>query len=383
MRVVQIIDQLRPVGGAERLQTTFAEAVRNEDVELTVVTLHGNDPASVRELEALGARVVDFASPRFLSPARARALSRFLKSGGFDVVHTHLVRSTILGCLLARSAGIPTVATLHNVRRRVQKWGLLLAIESAVLRRATDRVVAVGWETARVHGGRIGRDIEVIPNAVGEPAPLSGAERAAVRIELGVPEDASLVLSVGRLHPQKGFPDLLRAFERIVAVQPNAHLRIAGTGRMQGELSRQIESSGLSDRVQLLGLRRDVPRLLGASDVYVSAALWEGLPVAILEAMASGLPVVATRVGDVPRVVGPGMGALVEAGDPGGLADAAIPLLADPALRRRQGIAARAHVRAHFGSEAWAARWLAVYSDLVGARATVPAGTAEEPRCAS
>jgi glycosyltransferase involved in cell wall biosynthesis len=380
---VQIIDQLRPVGGAERLQTTFAEAVRDEDVELTVVTLHDNDPASVRELEDLGARVVDFASPRFLSPGRARALSRFLRSGRFDVVHTHLVRSTILGCLVGRSAGIPTVATLHNVRRRVQKWGLLLAVESAVLRRATDRVVAVGWETARVHGARIGRDIEVIPNAVGELAPLSAAERAAVRLELGVPEDAPLALSVGRLHPQKGFPDLLRAFERVVAVQPDAHLRIAGIGRQRSELSRQIRSSALADRVELLGLRRDVPRLLGAADVYVSAALWEGLPVAILEAMAAGLPVVATRVGDVPRVVGPGMGALVEAGDAEGLADASIALLTDPALRRRQGTAARAHVRACFGREAWAARWLSLYRDLVGPQAAMPAGTAEEPRCAS
>jgi glycosyltransferase involved in cell wall biosynthesis len=380
---VQIIDQLRPSGGAERLQAIFAEAVRGEDVELTVLTLHDNDPASVRELEALGARVVRFPSPRFLSPRRAWSLVRFLRAGRFDVVHTHLVRSTILGCVAARLAGIPSVASIHNTRRRKRKWGLLLEIEARVLQRITDRVLAVGWETARVHGLRLGRPVEVIPNAVGRFTPPGEADRAAVRAALDVPPDAPLVLSVGRLHPQKGFPDLLSAFARVLEVHPDARLRIAGSGQLRGALEREIEGRGLTERVALLGLRRDVPRLLGAADVYASAAHWEGLPVATLEAMAAGLPVVATRVGDVPRAVAATAGVLVEPGDVEGLSAALVDLVGDPARRRRLGEAARAHVNAHFGREAWAQRLLAVYRDLAGAGVDLRAPEPETRRCAS
>lgn len=385
MRVVQIIDELRPSGGAERLQVSFAEAVRDSDVELTIVTLHKNDVASARELEALGARVVPFAASRFRSLRRAVLLVRFLRSGDFDVVHTHLVRSTILGCLAAWMAGIPSVATLHNTRRRVGMWGVLLLLEAWVLRHVTDKIVGVGWETARVHQRRVGeRQIEVVPNAVGEPAQVDPSERDAVREELGIPREAPLVLAVGRLNKQKGFADLLRMFERVVATHANAYLVIAGNGSLHRELARRIAKSGLASRVQLLGLRRDIPRLLAAADVYVSAALWEGLPVAILEAMAAGLPVVATRVGDVARVVGPGMGTLVEPGDPEALFEALQPLLDDRALCRAQGEVGRAHVRQEFGQDAWAARLLGLYRDLGAPDACPdPAPSTEEHRCAS
>jgi len=384
MRVVQIIDELRPSGGAERLQRIFAEAVQGEDVDVTVMTLHENDPESVAELEALGVEVVRFPATRFLSPRRAFHFASHLRRNRFDVVHVHLVRSTVLGCLAARMAGIPTVATIHNTRRRIGMSSLLLTAEKWVLRHLTDRVVAVGWETARVHRPRLGgTPIEVIPNAVGDSPPITSAERAAVRAEIDVPEDATLLIAVGRLHPQKAFPDLLHAFASTASAHPNAYLCIAGEGRMRGELDRLVASLGIADRVRVLGLRRDVDRLLAAADVYVSSAHWEGMPVATLEAMAAGLPVVGTRVGDVARIVAAGTGTLVAPREPDALARALAPLLTDPLLRRRQGEAARAHVRAHFGRDAWAARWLELYRELVVARPVRGSAASEEQRCAS
>ena len=118
MRIAQIIDALQVSGGAERLQLLFAETVAHSDVELTIITLRHNDPEMVDALERLGVRVVSFPSRRFLSPARAVALLRFLRRESFDVVHTHLVRSTVLGVLAGRAAAIPTVATLHNTRTK-------------------------------------------------------------------------------------------------------------------------------------------------------------------------------------------------------------------------------------------------------------------------
>jgi glycosyltransferase involved in cell wall biosynthesis len=151
-----MIDRLRLVGGAERLQYSFAEAARDHDVDLTVLTLQPGDPEAEREVAALGARVVRFDSHRFGSLRRARALRRFLAEERFDVLHTHLVRSTILGAAIARTLDLPVVATIHNTKRNSRLPRALDLAEAFVLRHWTDRVIAVGWETARAHASRLG-----------------------------------------------------------------------------------------------------------------------------------------------------------------------------------------------------------------------------------
>jgi len=383
MRIAQLIDEMRLGGGAEELQCCFAEAVRDRDVELTVVTLHTNEPEAEARLAAHGVRVVAFPASRFASPLRARRLLHFLRRESFDVLHTHLVRSTILGALCGRATGIPVVATLHNTRPSHRLPSGLRAIESWLLRTAVDRIVAVGWETARANERRLrGRSVDVVPNAVGEPAVLDPAERTALRRELGVAPDQQLLLSVGRLNPQKAYPDLLRAVRRLDA-GADVQLRIVGRGRVRRELEAEIERLGLGHCVRLTGLRLDVPRLLAASDVYASAAAWEGLPVAILEAMAAGLPVVATRVGDVPFVVTPECGQLVEPGRPDALAAALRRVLDDASLRRTQGEAGRERIAERFGADAWAQRLLDLYADLCGSDpGSAPAAPGEERACA-
>lgn len=387
MRVAQVIDALRVPGGAERLQLVFAEAVAGAelDVDLSVITLRRSDPEMVRALEALGVRVVAFPAAAFASPQRALRLLRFLRSEPFDVVHTHLVRATVLGVAAARAAGTPSVATLHNTRRNRRLPDSLRWAEDRILRHVADRVVAVGWETAAVHRERLGhREIEVIPNAVPAPSPCAAEERAALRAELGVGSGELLVIAVGRLHPQKAFPDLLQAIEIAGMDGHPVQLRIAGAGPLEGALRREIAQRGLGGRVRLLGLRRDVPRLLAAADVYASSAAWEGLPVATLEAMAAGLPIVATAVGDVPRVVDRSAGILVPPGRPDELARALSKVLSDASLRRALGEAARRHVSLHHGAEAWSRRLLALYAELcgrAGPSSTAPAHLPEGRPC--
>ncbi len=381
MRLVQIIDSLRIGGGAERLQQSFARAVAGSGVEITVITLREGELRARQALEALEVRVVPFPARRFLSPARASRVLGFLRAERFDVAHTHLVRATVLGVPAARAAGIPTVTTLHNTRRNHRLPGALLGAEALVLRHWVDRVLAVGWETARAHQERLGgRAIDVIPNAVDEGCSLADGEREALRRELGVSSQQSLVLGVGRLHRQKDFPVLLRAVSQLVAEGRDVQLRIAGKGPAEAELREEIQRLDLGDRVRLLGLRHDVPRLLAACDVYASSAAWEGLPVATLEAMAAGCPIVATAVGDVERIVPPEAGALVPPGRPQELAGAIAGLLGDPERRRAQGRAARAHAQQHHGLEAWSRRLLAIYQEL---GAAPPAGAPQaDRRCA-
>jgi glycosyltransferase involved in cell wall biosynthesis len=246
-------------------------------------------------------------------------------------------------------------------------------------------VIAVGWETARAHAAALGgRAIDVIPNAVGELPPIAEGERDELRRQLGIGDATPLVIAVGRLAPQKALSDLLRAFALLRTPDPTPQLRIVGRGRLRSALQSEIDALGLRDRVRLLGLRSDVPRLLAASDLYVSSSHWEGLPVAMLEAMAAGVPVIATEVGDVPRVLDPGCGVLVPPRDPAALARAIAELIADPVRRRRLAAGGRSRVRAQFGLQAWADRHMMLYEEVAGLRPRTEELLArEEARCAS
>ena len=306
MRVAQVIDTLR-VGGAQSLLVTLQETLPRDEVTLDFIVLGAGSemvaPPLRRQLEAGGAQVVTLPGRSLLDGRRFWRLLRHLRQTPYDVIHTHLTYANILGGSAGRLSGAPVVGTLHNVQPSHQA-AAHLAVEGQVLRRAARRVLAVG---ERVAGAARERwpalSVEVLPNAVNLPDPITPQERMAVRREMGADPEAPVLLAVGRLTAQKGYPDLLAAFSHVGVCAPAARLWIAGGGEARPALEQLIEELGLEARVELLGVREDIPRLLGAADLFVSASQWEGMPIALLEAMGAGLPVVATAVGDVPQVV--------------------------------------------------------------------------------
>jgi glycosyltransferase involved in cell wall biosynthesis len=388
MRVAQIIDALKPGGGAERLQLSFAEAVQRRPVELSVLTLGDNDPGMTAQLAELGVEVHAFPSGSFADPVRAVRLLRFVRAGGFDLLHTHLVRSTLLGGLVGRLCGVPVVSTIHNTRHNRRLPRVLRWAEGRTLRSDVARVIAVGWQTAEVHAERLHpRSIDVIPNAVPRFDPGWAGERERVRRELGASEGDTVLVSVGRLHPQKGYPDLIEAFRRLRQERGRRDLRlwVVGCGPLRAELDRAVADPELEGRVRLLGLRKDVPRLLAGSDLYVSAARWEGLPVSILEAMSAARPIVATAVGDVPRIVDGRNGRLVPPGEPEALAAALDEALSDPKRLLAWGEGGARRVHAEFGLATWADRILSLYDEVIGEsggrRASLPAAERRSVEC--
>ncbi|MBU1660371.1 MAG: glycosyltransferase, partial [Chloroflexi bacterium] len=154
-----------------------------------------------------------------------------------------------------------------------------------------------------------------------------------------------------------------QAFAALHQKIPAAYLIIVGGGTLYDQLSEQVAALKLEKHTQLLGARTDVPRLLAASDIYVNASHREGLPLAILEAMSAGLPVVATGVGGVPELVG-GRGILVPPRRPEAFTAALVSLLNDPARQRSLGMAARAHVNHHYAPSPWFEQILAVYQEV-------------------
>jgi glycosyltransferase involved in cell wall biosynthesis len=296
-------------------------------------------------------------------------LTRLLRRERFDVVHTHSSKAGILGRIAARLAGVPLVIhTAHGwAFNPGQPWpvfAMYVGLERLCARWC--RYLVVVADADQVEGLELG-----IGRAAQYRLIRSGIEieafrdvsttRAEVRARLGVVENAFVVGSVGRLSPQKAPLDLLAAFERLAAARADAHLVIVGDGPLRSEVEARAAAAGLDARVHLPGLRRDVPELLRAFDVFALASHWEGLPRVFPQAMAAGLPIVATRVDGAPDAIVPGEnGWLVEAGDVQAFGERLIALAADPGRARTMGEAGRARVEA-FSARQMVAALAALY----------------------
>jgi glycosyltransferase involved in cell wall biosynthesis len=218
-------------------------------------------------------------------------------------------------------------------------------------------VVQVGLDPARVRAVPNGVDIAAIDAA--RPGP-------EVRRELGLPPEAPVIGLVARLdHWGKGHKELFTAMAQLKGRYP-CHALLVGGGRREGEVRQLAESLGLAGEVHFLGWRRDVPDLLAAMDILVLPSYSEGVSLALLEAMAAGLPVIATAVGGTPEVVTDGVtGLLIPSRDAAALAEALERLLADPAGARALGNKAREHVRGHFSLECLGQEINEIYEELV------------------
>ncbi len=371
MKILQMVDLLK-IGGAQKLVETFAMHARDYGMQCTVLSLRVDleSPISTA-LAAAGREVRYMPASHLLAPARLQALIRHFRRTRYDLVQTHLEYANILGAIAGRIAGIPVIATLHSTGQDPRfRSPLRRRMETLALRYGARAVVAVGEQVAQAHASRLdGRSIEVIPNAVPEIPALDGETRAALRARLGAtPRDVALI-AVGRLAAPKGYADLLEAFARLTQTHAEAVLWIVGDGDLWDALHAQCSALGLQARVRFLGRRSDVPRLLSAADIFVNASHWEGLPLAVLEAMMAGLPVVATAAGDIPNILPAGASSLVPPHQPEALARALRVLVQDAAARRRWGAVSREHARKRFGVAAWMQNLQSLYARILSQEA--------------
>ena len=367
MKIAHMIDTLQ-WGGAQKLLTTFAAEAMNHEVDTTVISLNADREIAVvaQKLQAANVSIERLPAAKMFAPRRFIELIRLLRRERFDVLQTHLTYANILGPLAAMFARTPVIGTLHLAGADPSLVPRKQHLENRVLRYRAQRLVAVGFVVAEVYKTLLpGRIIEVIPNAVDPLPPISAEQRAALRAELLDDPDAPFVLAVGRLNEIKDFPTLIDGWAIVVARYPTAQLRIAGGGAAEAAIREAIARHGLDQRI-LLGQRDDVPDLLQAADLFASSSKLEGLPVAVLEALAAGLPVVATDVGDVARVVVDQTGIVVPPQDALALAQAINTLLDDPAQMQQMKQAARRHVQQHYNPEQWFKQLFALYQDVQG-----------------
>jgi glycosyltransferase involved in cell wall biosynthesis len=325
-------------------------------------------PAATERLFGFTAAGAGFAPVEIsagLSPgADARAVAALRRAAaGADLVHAHGLRAGLVAAA-ARRRDRPLVLTLHNAlpERGGALRRVLRRVERATVR-AADVVLAASGDLAENAWRQGARDVRVAPVSA-PPLPAPARPAAEVRAELEVADGRPLVVAVGRLHPQKGYDVLLDAAVRWAAGPRPPLVAVAGDGPLHDALAARIAAERLP--VVLLGRRGDVADLLAAADLAVLPSRWEARSLTAQEALRAGTPLVATRTGGLPELLGDGA-ALVPVGDAAALAEAVSGLLADPA---RAGALAAAGTRqaATWPDEAATARQLvALYRELLGA----------------
>jgi glycosyltransferase involved in cell wall biosynthesis len=372
-------------GGAQEVVRTLVRALPSSGWRPVVVTFR--DGPLRAEIEAAGVpvRLLPGRRHSMLSPLRTGSELRSIRhellaaidDDDVAVVQTHLLGSLDFLALTVRDGRDPIVLwTVHNALLDLradqlpddQRW--LLGAKRAGYRlayrlgaRRVDGFIAVSDDvaTAITHAYRPPRGrLFLIPNGVDVERYAEQGDRAGVRAGLGLPASARLIIVVAKLFAQKGHAVLLEALAS-TSVRTDDAVLVVGEGPERDRLEDIARRRGLRC-VRFLGARPDIPQLLAASDLFVLPSLWEGLPMALLEGMAAGLPVIATDVAGSRQVVVNGeSGLLVPPGDPTALASAMTGLLADDAERTRLGRAARQRVESEFSAARQAARHAEAY----------------------
>ena len=356
--IAAVMVSYRRDGGAETLLRTFAETIADSPHRLKLFCLRAPTPEHGAMLDEAGIDYAVFDGRSMLSPGRIRRLARELRD--FDVVQTHLVGPNVIGTVAARLAGVGSVAVLHNARTKADDHWYHGRLESLVLSRLATRVVAVGPLTAESRQRFLpGVTIHVLSNSVGPGPVVDGETRERLRAGFMTDPQRRLVLNVGRLEEQKNQHNLIRAVPAVIAEIDDVELAIAGQGPLESELVALVDELGLADRVHVLGSRSDARELMAAADLFALPSNWEGLPVALLEAIMADTPILATAVGDVPSVIDDRSGWLVDDQSSESVAKAMVEALTTPEPETAARVAAaRATVEERFGAEQWAADML-------------------------
>lgn len=359
LRVCHIMSADLWAGAEVQVATLCSYLVAQPEVSVSAVLF--NEGRLAGELRRLGVDIGVIEEGRHTAAAIVRFAARFLREREIDVVHTHRYKDNILGTAAARLAGVPVIVrSVHGLIETAAGWARLKvsaceALDKIVLSRFAHRVIAVSSRTADAlrDMGYPAASLVAIRNGVDARQIRAGRGRDDVRRELGIPPQALVVGTAGRLSPVKAQAALLRAGRLVLDERPDTRILIVGEGPLREELIAAARRLGIGHACVFAGARADVHDVVAAMDVFVLPSLHEGIPMALLEAMTLQRPVVATAVGGVQEVVTDrSNGLLVAAGDDRALAAACLELARDRDLARRIGEAARQTVQRRFSYEA-------------------------------
>ena len=378
VRLLWLIDSLA-VGGAEALILPFAQQLVHTRFSLTVCALQSIEGSEIeRQLREQGIEVLHVGARNLRDRAAFERLVALVRERQIALIHAHLTYASIWAALVTRRTGVPSVCSLHvapsatrqltnTVRHRLatdvrdwimrfalNRWATMVVTVSAALQ---DEYVRRGLNRAKTHVVHNGIDVAKFDRT-------RDTCRMFLREELGISGQGPIVVTVSVLRPAKGIEVLLEAIPRV----PDAHFLIVGDGPKREEWMAAAERLGISSRVHWAGYRPDVASFLAGCDVFAHPSLDDAFPTVLLESLAAGVPIVASRVGGIPEIVDERQtGLLVPAGDPGALATAIRQLVTDDTHVDAMRSAARATAALRFSTDVWVTRLSRIYDEVLSA----------------
>ena len=358
-------------GGLERVVVDLARHGSMHGQQVSVLCLE-RPGLLAPQVERLGVRVVCLNKPPGVCWEMRKSALAAMKLLQPDVLHTHQLAALFYIAPAAAKAGTRVVHTEHSNHLArapgwIRRWRYRLMLGWAG--RGSGRFCCVAPDIAR-EVTRLGvlprRNVHIVPNGIDTAEDMPATERLLSRAKLGIPTDASVIGTVGRLHPVKQQDLLIRAFAGLRRHLPGAHLVIVGEGPAHRELVELSQALSLSGSVHFTGYSAQPQRFLQIMDVFALTSRWEGMPLAVLEAWAAGLPVVASAVGGIPELVRPGEnGLLFRNGNEPELTAALEELLTNRPRACQLGATGRADVADRYSAERMTAAYERHYRELL------------------
>jgi glycosyltransferase involved in cell wall biosynthesis len=355
--------------GAERIAVELSKSLKKtyhcEPILGVIRNVYNPHEEISEEAESNDIPYATFACRSQLDLKLAFSIREFIKKNRIDIIHCHGYKSNFYG-LLASKGQVPSVTTNHNWLTAHWKLKTYCFLDSLWIR-FFDRIVAVSNEVKRdMLKYKIPEDkIRVIDNGIALERFEKRIETREMKNQLGFEEKTRIIGTIGSLVVEKGHIYLLEAAKQILDGVNDLKFLMIGDGPLRKQLEEKSEELGIKQHVIFLGQRKDIPELLMAMDVFVLPSIKEGLPVALLEAMAAKRPVIATRVGAIPKVIeSKDIGILVEPKDITGLRDAIMSLINDP---ERMDLLARGgfdRVSMDFSSDEMCKHYLKLYKEI-------------------
>ncbi len=317
LRIVHVTSAGSYTYGAVMSMMTLAKAQIAAGDDVQFETWHGRNFGA--ELRGLGFRAHEVKVRTKIDLLAILQMRRWFREQKFDIVHTHLSTSSLNGCLAARFAGIPSVATVHGMS---SKWSFIFADHMiGVSKGVCDHLVSQGVPREKT---------TPVYNGVDVPPEVMSKQEARQAFKL--PLDATVFGTVARLTPMKGIDTGLEAFRILAEKVPGSQYVLVGNGDGEPTYRQWVSDHNLAERVHFLGYQSNVFNPLAAMDVFLFPSLKEAMGISVVEALAMGLPVVSTNVGGLPEVITPEVGHLVPPNDATKMAEQAFAALTDPTL---------------------------------------------------
>lgn len=376
IRVLQIITRLI-VGGAQGIALSIASGLDKDKFEVTFLT--GPQDFNIEMVKKWNINAIIIPDLiRKINPVKdLMALIRlyfFIKKNKFDIVHTHTSKAGVLGRIAAKLAHVPIIfhtphgSIFHPIYYGSITIFLLSRIENFVAS-FTDKIIVI---SENEKGDLIEHKIAAadkyitIPGAVKPDDFLKAYDSALKREELRIPDNVILIGNVARLVPEKGHLFCLEAFKMVADRFPTVKLLIVGDGILKSDIEAKINELDLNDKVIMIGRRDDIAEIFASLDISLHTSMWEGTPIAIIEAMLMGKAIIATKVGGIPELIEDGItGMLISPYDKKALANAIITLINDKALARKFGEATRQCAKEKFTLKTMIKKTTGLYNSFI------------------